>query len=710
MSDPGGKTFRFTCPECFVSLKARVGQSGVRLACPSCSASIVVPKAPESKSVAGTTDRIVDTSAAVAAGEYGVCAPGQAAVSADLVTITCPVCATRVSTERSNLGKKVRCVECGTVITVAEAPKSLGQTRRPQTIDQARVGEYGVNLTGQATAASQQVTIPFHCRLCDTLLRGTLAEVGQELTCPDCGTKTIVPPQKKAEPTAIVGAAAIAELGEYSLGQPNLGSPCDIPVVCCLCSSRLMARADQIGTKIRCPDCGTETVVAAPAERKAGAVMGVMADMAKAANYGVSDFRANTAAALVTLSEVLVRCPTCDRDFMVATRHGKRSVACAHCGTVIAIAEQKPAQAAAAPPAAAANVEKVIHIGVACPCCGTRIHATDRQVGRKLPCPDCGTAITIPPPKPDGVAEEQVVCGGEEYAVGAPPEVVAQLPILTRSLPKDPDNDPDFDFLGKADDSRGSWQLRDLSDKLGFLGHPDATGRWLGFCIGGVAVFTSLAVSVMLFAAPTVGGSRAIALFMTCGSFGFTGLACLAWASLFSVNLVAIVEDTSAGNRVVQNWPEGNWIDQIGESFYVFNSCMVSFIPISILLQNWPPARPFAVYLYVAALWLSLPLVLLSMLETGSVFAPVSGNVAASLYRCPGAWALFYLRSFGLTAAGLAMYVVFWRFICGPIAFPLLAPMATTFGMVYARWLGILGARIRDSIETAAEARRTPTA
>jgi len=128
---------------------------------------------------------------------------------------------------------------------------------------------------------------------------------------------------------------------------------------------------------------------------------------------------------------------------------------------------------------------------------------------------------------------------------------------------------------------------------------------------------------------------------------------------------------------------------------------MVSFIPVSILLQSYPPARPFAMYLYWSGLWLTLPVTLLSMLETGSVFAPISGNVTTSLFRQPGAWAWFYLRSFGLIALGLAMYIAFWRHICGAIALPLLAPMATSLAMIYFRWLGILGMSVRETIEEA---------
>lgn len=53
----------------------------------------------------------------------------------------------------------------------------------------------------------------------------------------------------------------------------------------------------------------------------------------------------------------------------------------------------------------------------------------------------------------------------------------------------------------------------------------------------------------------------------------------------------------------------------------------------------------------------------------------------------------------------LAMYIAFWRHLLGPMSLPLLAPAATTFSMVYFRWLGILGISVREVIEERNERR-----
>jgi DNA-directed RNA polymerase subunit RPC12/RpoP len=407
----------------------------------------------------------------------------------------------------------------------------------------------------------------------------------------------------------------------------------------------------------------------------------------------------------------------CGRKMMAPSNLGGRNVACPDCGTLIPVPKPKPPSLAAPrpapttqPPAPTATPvqevqrEKVVHIGVNCSRCGTRIHATDRQVGEIVPCPDCNCPVTIPPPKADAPVEEQIIGGAGEYSVSAPPQVVSLSVKSSRALPSEPRDDPDFDFLDEVEDPELRWRLRDRSDELGFLGHPGASKCWFGFCIGGVGVFAIAAVALLLFKTPESGEMTAVTSLAAFVVLAVAGLACLAWGALFSVNLLAIVQDTSAGNHIIRNWPEGSWSEQIGESFYVFNSCLVSAIPISILLQTCPPARPLAIYLYMAGFWLTLPVVLLSMLAAGSVLTPVSGQVMSSLLHRPGAWAWFYFRSFGLLALGLAMYIAFWRHICGlfglgPMAMPLLVPMATALAMVYARWLGILGMSVREMME-----------
>jgi len=216
-------------------------------------------------------------------------------------------------------------------------------------------------------------------------------------------------------------------------------------------------------------------------------------------------------------------------------------------------------------------------------------------------------------------------------------------------------------------------------------------------------VFLIPAIAIHFFGLPGQGETLALYAFISLVTMAMSGLACLGWTAAFSVHMLAIVQDTSAGNNLIEDWPDEDWGSWIGESLYVFNGILLSLIPVAILLQTCPPARPWAVYLFTSTFWLTFPVALLSMLEVGSVMTPVSGGVWASFVRAPGAWAWFYLRTAGIVIVGASMYAAFYRYLLGPWSLPVLAPMLTTFSMVYFRWLGILGRSVREVIEARME-------
>lgn len=70
---------------------------------------------------------------------------------------------------------------------------------------------------GEAAPAEQQSYLPVHCRICDTRMYATVADVGSEVTCPDCGAKTKV----KMVATKAGVAPPISVPGEaYELSEP----------------------------------------------------------------------------------------------------------------------------------------------------------------------------------------------------------------------------------------------------------------------------------------------------------------------------------------------------------------------------------------------------------------------------------------------------------------------------------------------------------
>jgi hypothetical protein len=162
------------------------------------------------------------------------------------------------------------------------------------------------------------------------------------------------------------------------------------------------------------------------------------------------------------------------------------------------------------------------------------------------------------------------------------------------------------------------------------------------------------------------------------------------WAIVASAFLLAIAQDTAEGADQIEAWPEAAFVDWAFEFFFIVNSLIVGVLPGVVALQVLTPLEwPLRVAAVPCGLFFLFPIVLLSMLESGSVFVPFSSSVAGSLLSKWWAWAVFYLESAALLAVLLGVAGVLFRFL-GPWSVFLIA-IAWVWGlMVYFRLLGRL--------------------
>ena len=148
-------------------------------------------------------------------------------------------------------GRKGRCAKCGEVFRVSAPATTLEpKPRKPEPVPQH---------------------VSVLCRVCQTLMYGRLDQVGQPLKCPDCGAQTILPPPEKVRPKKVPAAM---EGDQYelwgvdeapSVAEMLAAQPTYIAVECRMCQTLMHATADQVGKKLKCPDCGTVSVVPPPA-------------------------------------------------------------------------------------------------------------------------------------------------------------------------------------------------------------------------------------------------------------------------------------------------------------------------------------------------------------------------------------------------------------------------------------------------------------
>jgi DNA-directed RNA polymerase subunit M/transcription elongation factor TFIIS len=116
------------------------------------------------------------------------------------------------------------------------------------------------------------------CHVCQTRLYGTPDQIGQSLKCPDCGKLTVLrpPPATAASKTPEAMEGEQYELAEEDKKPASaaVAPPTYIAVRCKLCDTLMYATPDRIGSKIKCPDCGKQSVVPnPPAPKKAMSVL-----------------------------------------------------------------------------------------------------------------------------------------------------------------------------------------------------------------------------------------------------------------------------------------------------------------------------------------------------------------------------------------------------------------------------------------------------
>jgi DNA-directed RNA polymerase subunit M/transcription elongation factor TFIIS len=135
-------------------------------------------------------------------------------------------------------GRKGRCAKCGAVFRVPAIPPAV-------------VPQY----------------IPVTCRVCQTLMYGRPDQVGKPIKCPDCYVETIVPPPKIVKPKKPLAAMEGEQYELWgvdeapSVAEMLAAEPKYVAVVCRMCQTLMHATVDQVGQKIKCPDCGTANVV-----------------------------------------------------------------------------------------------------------------------------------------------------------------------------------------------------------------------------------------------------------------------------------------------------------------------------------------------------------------------------------------------------------------------------------------------------------------
>ena len=184
----------FNCVVCNTRMTAPESQVGETVACPDCRTPAIVPP----RAAGHPTKR------AAAVEEYAVhddaspASDASAAGRPKYFPLHCPRCNTLMHATEAQVGSQLICPDCGMETTILPSI-----TARPPG-KPAVLGEYDVredSASAPVSPWSQPPSFGVYCVVCRTLMQATEDQVGTELTCPDCGSATLVRPRAQMPPT-----------------------------------------------------------------------------------------------------------------------------------------------------------------------------------------------------------------------------------------------------------------------------------------------------------------------------------------------------------------------------------------------------------------------------------------------------------------------------------------------------------------------------
>lgn len=391
------------------------------------------------------------------------------------------------------------------------------------------------------------------------------------------------------------------------------------------------------------------------------------------------------------------------------------------------------------------------YVRVSCPTCRAVLHPRVEKAGRHVKCPDCYSAVLVPPPpKPepppkrrnpgeygvrDALAPARKEADGADFFLVLCPTCQAHLhprrthvgkrarcpdcdtvfvvPPAPAAEKKQPPPSPGKYAMGeetKREQAEFHYLTIEREPVPEPLAPPDR--RW--FAVG---VFTFpwwpeawarwLVLSMLLVPAVIMSGivgllgGGGLSLFSSLLPYLIVPLIWLwLWALSYAAGcFVAIVQDTGSGNDEVANWPEGDWRERIGTMFYVGLHLGLAMAAASAIA--WPVGR------FYGPLWMGLavglaanllfPLFLLASMEADTLLTPYSPIIFGSVVKNFFGWTIVYIESLLLLTAIVSLLGA--GLIWAPVATVLLAsPLLATAIFIEARLYGRLAWHIGRAV------------
>lgn len=301
---------------------------------------------------------------------------------------------------------------------------------------------------------------------------------------------------------------------------------------------------------------------------------------------------------------------------------------------------------------------------VSCLACGTAQYVRLSQKGKTIKCPDCFLKFQIPAPPhgwiPDAQAQQRArendwhSNSGDSLQAADPQN--SQRSRTSRILEKAEQqvSDEDLDRLYDTDFDTANFVQR----TFGFLKDPVVIAYIFGYAI----------VFAMIFAAGQFAANHAntahgkgILLAVVIGA----PVVGLLFAMPMLSGCIALIESVANRQQRVADWPGFNLFDNAGDMLAITTALLGSVIP-GFLLGAWlggdeAAAGRIQIAGMMSSSFVLFPVFLLSMLDNGSLFAPLSNSILHSFRDATEAWGGYFLKTF----IAFAVVMLLWLLLLG---------------------------------------------
>jgi DNA-directed RNA polymerase subunit M/transcription elongation factor TFIIS len=449
------------------------------------------------------------------------------------------------------------------------------------------------------------------CDICNTNIGVRKEQIGEEIVCPECGTKIIVP--ESIIPKAAIAKKAISRTETYSLrGEPPVPTDTVLPddwskkfrLPCRLCGTVLFVTEAQVGTFVTCPDCETKTEVLPPPK--------------------TSPKKSDTVPLPSSTFEG-------DSVFDTATPSTK--------GT------EEPSSV----------LPKENLVPVICRLCGTRMYAKESQIGQFKTCPDCGLQTEIKAVPKHLMVTPTETTSADAYGLSNADTQAPRRTLRTLTDYRHVEGSLDKDIHVERYGERGSHRS---------VNRPQLPKRPLTERFFVPFGYSETWLRLILFVA-TAPLSILIIFLYTYLMEGFAGVGMLILSPLifimyvtafgfFATFLIHLYDITSGGTDKGEFKGEIAPFDYVINGLWLFAFSFVATLPglffASFLCRSLglttdsPVTASLVLYVLMRiSHGFFFPIFFLSSIEAGSMFAVFAKNTLFSLYRQPFAWFRFYL-------------------------------------------------------------------